>query len=63
MSPTAEDADAEAADPNAAQMAVGLGADVTILDRSPAALERLAMCFESRAKTRCSNTATSRSMS
>jgi alanine dehydrogenase len=42
---------------NAAQMAVGLGADVTILDRSPEALERLAMHFESRAKTRFSNKA------
>ncbi|MFD0982014.1 alanine dehydrogenase [Tropicimonas aquimaris] len=36
---------------NAAQMAVGLGADVTILDRSPEVLERLATHFESRAKT------------
>ncbi|SFC63530.1 alanine dehydrogenase [Tropicimonas isoalkanivorans] len=36
---------------NAAQMAVGLGADVTILDRSPEVLERLAIHFESRAKT------------
>ncbi|SDL86592.1 alanine dehydrogenase [Aliiruegeria lutimaris] len=36
---------------NAAQMAVGLGADVTILDRSPDVLERLATHFESRAKT------------
>jgi alanine dehydrogenase len=42
---------------NAAQMAVGLGADVTILDRSPEVLERLAMHFESRAKTRFSNQA------
>ena len=33
------------------------GADVTILDRSPEALERLAMFFESRAKTRFSNKA------
>ncbi|MBL4645773.1 MAG: alanine dehydrogenase [Rhizobiales bacterium] len=40
---------------NAAQMAVGLGADVTILDRSPEALERLAMYFGSSAKTRFSN--------
>lgn len=40
---------------NAAQMAVGLGADVTILDRDPAVLERLGMYFESRAKTRFSN--------
>lgn len=36
---------------NAAQMATGLGADVTILDRSPEVLERLATHFESRAKT------------
>jgi alanine dehydrogenase len=42
---------------NAAQMAAGLGADVTILDRSPEVLERLAMHFESRAKTRFSNKA------
>jgi alanine dehydrogenase len=42
---------------NAAQMAAGLGADVTILDRNPEALERLAMFFESRAKTRFSNKA------
>jgi alanine dehydrogenase len=42
---------------NAAQMAVGLGADVTILDRSPEVLERLGMHFESRAKTRFSNKA------
>ena len=42
---------------NAAQMAVGLGADVTILDRSPEVLERLGMHFESRAKTRFSNQA------
>ena len=42
---------------NAAQMAVGLGADVTILDRSPEALERLGIHFESRAKTRFSNKA------
>ena len=42
---------------NAAQMAVGLGADVTILDRSPDALERLGIHFESRAKTRFSNKA------
>jgi alanine dehydrogenase len=42
---------------NAAQMAVGLGADVTILDRNPEALERLGIHFESRAKTRFSNTA------
>ncbi len=42
---------------NAAQMAAGLGADVTILDRDPAALERLSLYFESRAKTRFSNRA------
>ena len=42
---------------NAAQMAVGLGADVTILDRSPEVLEKLVMFFESRAKTRFSNKA------
>ena len=42
---------------NAAQMAVGLGADVTILDRDPDALERLGIHFESRAKTRFSNRA------
>ena len=42
---------------NAAQMAAGLGADVTILDRSPEVLERLSMHFESRAKTRFSNRA------
>ncbi|MDE2302667.1 MAG: alanine dehydrogenase [Sphingomonadales bacterium] len=36
---------------NAAQMAVGLGADVTILDRSPEVLERLATHFEAGAKT------------
>lgn len=43
---------------NAAQMAVGLGADVTILDRDPEALERLGIHFESRAKTRFSNRST-----
>ena len=42
---------------NAAQMAVGLGADVTILDRDPDVLERLGIHFESRAKTRFSNLA------
>ncbi len=42
---------------NAAQMASGLGADVTILDRDPLVLEKLAMHFESRAKTRFSNKA------
>lgn len=40
---------------NAAQMAAGLGADVTILDRSPEVLERLGIYFEARAKTRFSN--------
>ncbi|AIT80110.1 alanine dehydrogenase [Novosphingobium pentaromativorans] len=42
---------------NAAQMAVGLGADVTILDRNPDVLERLGIYFEARAKTRFSSTA------
>ncbi|MGX7927287.1 alanine dehydrogenase [Tsuneonella sp. HG094] len=42
---------------NAAQMAVGLGADVTILDRDPEVLEKLGIHFESRAKTRFSNRA------
>ena len=42
---------------NAAQMAVGLGADVTILDRNPEVLERLATHFEASAKTRFSNKA------
>jgi alanine dehydrogenase len=42
---------------NAAQMAVGLGADVTILDRDPDVLERLGIHFEARAKTRFSNKA------
>lgn len=36
---------------NAAQMAVGLGADVTILDRDPAVLEKLDNHFEGRART------------
>ena len=40
---------------NAAQMAAGLGADVTIIDRSPEVLERLSNHFENRAKTRFSN--------
>ena len=40
---------------NAAQMAVGLGADVTILDRDPAVLEKLGNYFQSQAKTRFSN--------
>ena len=42
---------------NAAQMATGLGADITILDRSPEVLERLGIYFEARAKTRFSNRA------
>ncbi|BBC71172.1 alanine dehydrogenase [Altererythrobacter sp. B11] len=42
---------------NAAQMAAGLGADVTIMDRSPEVLERVGTHFESRAKTRFSNQA------
>ncbi len=42
---------------NAAQMAAGLGADVTILDRNPEVLERVGIHFESRAKTRFSNMA------
>ena len=42
---------------NAAQMAVGLCADVTILDRDPEVLERLGIHFENRAKTRFSNQA------
>ncbi len=42
---------------NAAQMAVGMGADVTILDRDPEVLERLDNHFEGRAKTRFSNRA------
>ncbi len=36
---------------NAAQMAVGMGADVTILDRDPAVLERLDHHFQGRART------------
>ncbi|OYW88641.1 MAG: alanine dehydrogenase [Sphingobium sp. 32-64-5] len=40
---------------NAAQMAVGAGADVTILDGNPEVLERLATYFEARAMTRFSN--------
>ncbi|HEY0958117.1 MAG TPA: alanine dehydrogenase [Novosphingobium sp.] len=47
---------------NAAQMAVGLGADVTILDRDPEVLERLGIHFESRAKTRFSNSSNIRQM-
>ncbi len=42
---------------NAAQVAVGMGADVTVLDRDPEVLERLGIHFESRAKTRFSNKA------
>ena len=42
---------------NAAQMAAGLGADVTILERNPEVLERLGTYFEARAKTRFSNKA------
>jgi alanine dehydrogenase len=42
---------------NVAQVAVGMGADVTILDRDPEVLERLGVHFESRAKTRFSNRA------
>ena len=42
---------------NAAQMAAGLGADVTILDRDPDVLERVGNFFEARAKTRFSNRA------
>lgn len=42
---------------NAAQMAAGLGADVTILDRDPDVLERVGTYFEARAKTRFSNQA------
>jgi len=47
---------------NAAQMAVGMGADVTILDRDPEVLERLSTHFENRAKTRFSNRSTIRQM-
>ena len=43
---------------NAAQMAVGMGADVTVLDRDPDVLERLSNHFENRAKTRFSNRST-----
>ena len=42
---------------NAAQMAAGLGADVTILDRDPEVLEKVGTHFESRASTRFSNAA------
>ena len=40
---------------NAAQMAAGLGADVTIMDRDPEVLERVGTHFEARASTRFSN--------
>ncbi|WP_394269275.1 alanine dehydrogenase [Qipengyuania sp.] len=40
---------------NAAQMAAGLGADVTILDRDPEVLEKVGTHFEARASTRFSN--------
>ncbi|MCG6897176.1 MAG: alanine dehydrogenase [Thiocapsa sp.] len=43
---------------NAAQIAVGLHADVTILDRDPAVLDQLALHFESRARVVHSNRAT-----
>jgi len=43
---------------NAAQMAVGLGADVTILDRDPETLERLDSHFQGRARTIYSGKAT-----
>ncbi len=42
---------------NAAQLAAGVGADVTILDRDPEVLERVGTHFETRAKTRFSNAA------
>jgi len=42
---------------NAAQMAAGSGADVTVLDRNPEVLEKLGTHFEARAKTRFSNRA------
>jgi alanine dehydrogenase len=47
---------------HAAQMAVGMGADVTVLDRDPEVLERLSLHFENRAKTRYSNRSTIRQM-
>jgi len=47
---------------NAAQMAVGMGADVTILDKDAETLERLDNHFEGRAKTRFSNRSTIRQM-
>nr|WP_137677233.1 alanine dehydrogenase [Parerythrobacter lutipelagi] len=40
---------------NAAQMAVGLGGDVEILDRDPEVLEKVGTFFEARASTRYSN--------
>ncbi|WP_353230156.1 alanine dehydrogenase [Novosphingobium sp.] len=43
---------------NSAQMAVGLGADVTILDRDPEVLERLDNHFQGRASTIYAGTAT-----
>ena len=42
---------------NAAQMAVGLGADTVIMDRDPEVLERVGTHFEARASTRFSNQA------
>ncbi|MGH1358951.1 MAG: alanine dehydrogenase [Burkholderiaceae bacterium] len=42
---------------NAAQMAVGVGADVTILDRDPEVMERIGIHFGASAKTRFSNRA------
>ncbi len=42
---------------NAALVAVGMGADVIILDRDPDVLERLGIHFEARAKTRFANRA------
>ena len=47
---------------HAAQMAVGMGADVTILDQDPDVLERLSNHFENRAKTRFSNRSTVQQM-
>ncbi len=47
---------------NAAQMAVGLQADVTILDRDAATLERLSNHFGARAKCAYSNEATLREL-
>lgn len=42
---------------NAAQMAAGLGADVTVLDRSSDVLDRLGTYFDSRIKTRFASAA------